>query len=154
MDSRSRSFNLGVACGLLCVVAAGKHELNKMVELRRQMEVFLKNAKQESGSKPVESNDINFTSFSTNFQQDSTSGSQFSLQSVAVRDECSSDCVGNQREGDECAAGMDQLEAELRAELERLQLQLDSENNPQQQMLEVHTTLLLIAYLLWGLHSS
>ncbi|KAL6213009.1 hypothetical protein ACLB2K_018224 [Fragaria x ananassa] len=116
VDSRSRSFNLGVACGLLCVVAAGKHELNKMVELRSQMEVFLQKAKQELGN--------------------STSGSQFSLQSVAVRDECSSDCVGNQREGDECAAGMDQLEAELRAELERLQLQLDSENNPQQQMLE------------------
>ncbi|KAL6216040.1 hypothetical protein ACLB2K_009267 [Fragaria x ananassa] len=136
VDSRSRSFNLGVASGLLCVIAAGKHELNKMVELRSQMEVFLQNAKQELGSKPVESNDINFTSFSTNFQQDSTSGSQFSLQSVAVRDECSSDCVGNQREGDECVAGMDQLEAELHAELERLQLQLDSEKNPQQQMLE------------------
>ncbi|XP_062023205.1 protein POLAR LOCALIZATION DURING ASYMMETRIC DIVISION AND REDISTRIBUTION [Rosa rugosa] len=147
----SSSFNLGVACGLLCVVAAGKNELNKMVELRTQMELILQNAKQEMGGKnaltnnpkpAAESNEINFTSFSTNFQQASTSGSQFSLQSVGGRDECSDYCVGNEGEGDEYVAGIDQLEAELRAELERMQLQLDSESNssisksPQQQRLE------------------
>ncbi|PRQ26889.1 hypothetical protein RchiOBHm_Chr6g0299451 [Rosa chinensis] len=148
----SSSFNLGVACGLLCVVAAGKNELNKMVELRTQMELILQNAKQEMGSKnalindpkpAAESNEIHFASFSTNFQQASTSGSQFSLQSVGGRDECSDYCVGNEGEGgDEYVAGIDQLEAELRAELERMQLQLDSESNssisksPQQQRLE------------------
>ncbi|KAM5564684.1 protein POLAR LOCALIZATION DURING ASYMMETRIC DIVISION AND REDISTRIBUTION [Rosa sericea] len=144
----SSSFNLGVACGLLCVVAAGKNELNKMVEMRTQMELILQNAEQELGSKnalinnpkpAAESNEINFTSFSTNFQQASTSGSQFSLQSVGGRDECSDYCVGNEGEGDEYVAGIDQLEAELRAELGRLQLQLDSEStskSPQQQRVE------------------
>ncbi|XP_050366117.1 protein POLAR LOCALIZATION DURING ASYMMETRIC DIVISION AND REDISTRIBUTION [Argentina anserina] len=147
VDSGSSSFNLGVACGLLCVIAAGKNELSKMVELRTQMELILHNAKQELGSKQVEpnNNDIKFTSFSTNFQQQastSASGSQFSLQSVAVRRDESSDFVGNQGEGDEYVAGMGELEAELHAELERLQLQLDSEDSfsiprsPQQQRLE------------------
>jgi hypothetical protein len=113
----SSSFNLGVACGLLYVNAAGKNEVNKMVELRTQMELILQNAKEELRSNNALLNN---------------SGSQFSLQSVAV--------------GDECVAGMDQLEAELETELERLQLHLDSESNssiaiasksPQQQRIEV-----------------
>ncbi|TQD74605.1 hypothetical protein C1H46_039857 [Malus baccata] len=113
------SVNLGVACGLVYLIVASKNELAKTAELRAEMEQLLQNAKEELQSKnsrfdsrPVESNEMNFASSTTDLQQASSSSSksQFSLQS---------------------GMGMDQLEAELEAELERLQLrlELDSDNH-------------------------
>ncbi|BFG17938.1 hypothetical protein CerSpe_042110 [Prunus speciosa] len=134
------SFNLGVACGLIYLIVASKNELTKMVELRTQMELLLQNAKEGLQSKnapfdakPLELNEMNIASSTTDFHQasSSSSDSQFSLQSGVVRDVCSEYIRNEEGEGerDECVAGMDQLEAELEAELERLQLQLDSEND-------------------------
>lgn len=134
------SFNLGVACGLIYLIVASKNELTKMVELRTQMELLLQNAKEglqrknaPFDAKPLELNEMNIASSTTDFHQasSSSSGSQFSLQSGVVRDGCSEYIRNEEGEGerDECVAGMDQLEAELEAELERLQLQLDSEND-------------------------
>ncbi|XP_008357269.3 protein POLAR-like 1 [Malus domestica] len=136
------SFNLGVACGLVYLIVAGKNELAKTAELRAEMEQLLQNAKEELqsknsrfGSRPVESNEMNFASSTTDLQQASSSSSEsrFSLQSGLVREVCS-EFVRNGRgqgERDECVEGMDQLEAELESELERLQLhlELDSENH-------------------------
>lgn len=149
------SFNLGVACGLIYLIVASKNELTKMVELRTQMELLLQNAKEGLQSKnapfdakPLELNEMNIASSTTDFHQasSSSSDSQFSLQSGVVRDVCSEYIRNEEGEGerDECVAGMDQLGAELEAELERLQLQLDSENDSSnseypQQRLKVNT---------------
>ncbi|CAN6539503.1 unnamed protein product [Malus baccata var. baccata] len=136
------SVNLGVACGLVYLIVASKNELAKTAELRAEMEQLLQNAKEELQSKnsrfdsrPVESNEMNFASSTTDLQQASSSSSksQFSLQSGMVREVCS-EYVRNgegEVERDKCVKGMDQLEAELEAELERLQLrlELDSDNH-------------------------
>ncbi|KAL5558225.1 hypothetical protein UlMin_034436 [Ulmus minor] len=145
------SFNLGVACGLFYLVAASKNELNKMVEVRKQMELLLQNAKDElqrNGSpiKRIGSHE-NLAYYSNNDEEGSGSNTQISppldstwtTSSVIPESESILACDDSSKlvmdEEEHRFAGMDELEAELEAEFERLQLHLDTEhsvNLPQQ----------------------
>nr|XP_023899741.1 protein POLAR LOCALIZATION DURING ASYMMETRIC DIVISION AND REDISTRIBUTION-like isoform X3 [Quercus suber] len=144
------SFNLGLGCSLLYLIAAGKNELTKMVELRKEVEMLLQNVKVElqrkdALCKPFESND---TIAYSDIQEGSNSNSRISLQSqttshvlqdsesIMVHDQL---LISNHHQKEEHVEGMDELEAELVAELELLQIHLDRENStkhPQQQRIK------------------
>ncbi|KAF3975765.1 hypothetical protein CMV_000991 [Castanea mollissima] len=146
------SFNLGLGCSLLYLIAAAKNELTKMVELRTEMEMLLQNVKVELQSKdalsrPFESNDTIAYS-TTDIQEGSNSNSRISLrsqttshvlqdsESIMVHDQL---LISNHHQKEEHLEGMDELEAELVAELELLQIHLDRENStkhPQQQRIK------------------
>ncbi|KAG4389281.1 hypothetical protein GLYMA_06G061800v4 [Glycine max] len=101
------SFKLGVGCGLLYLIAASKNELSKMIELQKEMEMLLQNAKGELQSKD-------------------------SLLKP-LKQKSKSDTVPNRfleyntSEQDECAEEINELRAEFEIELQRLQLYLDGE---------------------------
>lgn len=152
---RDTSFNLGVGCSLLYLFAASKNELTKMVELRTEMEMLLQNVKEElqrkdALRKPFESIDT-LTYSTTDVQEGSNFNSRLSLQSqtsyvlpdsetIMVHDQPLK-CKTLQQE--EYVEGMDELEAELEAELERLQAHLDRDNllkHPQQRRIKVNDT--------------
>ncbi|KAL4334275.1 hypothetical protein GQ457_07G037430 [Hibiscus cannabinus] len=107
-------FNVGVGCCLLHLIAESKNELEKMTELRIQMESVLQTAaegllnKDLLGSKNIESNEGDGV--------EESSGFNTNLRSNEGEDAPKQDCL----------EGMDRLEAELEVELERLQLLLDS----------------------------
>ncbi|XP_030951251.1 protein POLAR LOCALIZATION DURING ASYMMETRIC DIVISION AND REDISTRIBUTION-like [Quercus lobata] len=146
------SFNLGLGCSLLYLIAASKNELTKMVELRKEVEMLLQNVKVELQRKdvlckPFESNDTIAYS-TTDIQEGSNSNSRISLQSqttshvlqdsesIMVHDQL---LISNHHQKEEHVEGMDELEAELVAELELLQIHLDRENStkhPQQQRIK------------------
>lgn len=146
---KDASFNLGVGCSLLYLVAASKNELARMVELRTQMEMLLQNVKVELQRKdamcnPFESNDTLAYS-TTDIPEGSNSNSRISLRSqttssvlqdsenIIVHDQ---PLESNTHQQEQHVEGMDELEAELEAELERLQIHLERENlmeHPQQQ---------------------
>ncbi|XP_015884031.3 protein POLAR LOCALIZATION DURING ASYMMETRIC DIVISION AND REDISTRIBUTION [Ziziphus jujuba] len=144
------SFNLGIGCGLLYLVAASKNELTKMAKLRTEMENLLKNVREElqkmnmnAPLKPIEPPNGKFSYPSIDdVQEGSNSNGHLQLQlhsndiqpcvlpkleTDLVSDE-SSDCIVKY-EQKHCTVGMDELEAELEAELERLQLNLDTEHS-------------------------
>ncbi|KAJ7966266.1 protein POLAR LOCALIZATION DURING ASYMMETRIC DIVISION AND REDISTRIBUTION [Quillaja saponaria] len=130
------TFKLGVGCGLLYLIAASKNELTKMVELWTEMEMLLKNVKKEQEKKdalPMPSGVDDAIACSISVVQvglDSTS--QATVQSHTPRalpewenmvHDQSIECYTTDQ--DEC---MNELEAELKAELEYLQLHLDKES--------------------------
>lgn len=135
----------------MCLIAASKNELTKMVELKAQMEVLLRDVREElqtrnAMGKPFQVND-NFSYSSSNDPSGSDSdGHLFELNSAscvlpketaAVTDESS--CV-IKYEQEHCVVEMNELEAELEVELERLQFNLDTEHSsihPQLQKLKV-----------------
>lgn len=151
---KDTSFNLGLGCSLLYLIAASKNELTKMVELRTEMETLLQNVKKElqrkdALCKPFESIDTLAYS-TTDAQEGSNFSSRLSLQSqttsyilqdsetIMVHDQ---PLKSNTHQREEYEEGMDELEAELEAELERLQVHLDRDNSlkhPQQQRIKVH----------------
>ncbi|KAF5456815.1 hypothetical protein F2P56_026255 [Juglans regia] len=139
---KDASFNLGVGCSLLYLIAASKNELTKMVELRKQVETLLHNVKEELKRKDAE-----FKAFESNFTvaysnsdvlEGPNSNSRVSWQSqttshvlpisetILMHDQPLK-CNSPQQE--EYLEGMDGLEAELEAELERLQIHLERENS-------------------------
>lgn len=137
------SFSLGVACGLVYLIGASKTEITKMVEVRKQMEMLLQNFREElqnknSSFKSTEIEDC--VAYSTNhIQESSNSSSQISLQmdstwttSLVIPEsetilECDDSSRPVVREREQPLTGMDELEAELEAELELLELHLDTE---------------------------
>ncbi|KAJ1413114.1 hypothetical protein SESBI_19873 [Sesbania bispinosa] len=133
------SFKLGVGCGLLYLIAANKNELDKMVELRKEMEMLLQNVKGELQSKdallkPLKQSDALECSI-TDIQEVSGSNSHISIHSQKpyVQPETESNNVRNRfvdyniSEQDECAEEINELQAEFEFELQRLQLYLDGE---------------------------
>ncbi|EXB86683.1 hypothetical protein L484_013214 [Morus notabilis] len=149
------SFNMGVACALLYLIGASKTEITKMVEVRKQMEILLRNFREElqnrnSGLKPIEIDDS--VAYSTNhIRESSNSSTQISLQMNSARttsyvvpeSETTLECDDSFRrvvhEREQHLTGMDELEAELEAELELLELHVDTEHPlvlPQQQGLK------------------
>ncbi|KAK9280055.1 hypothetical protein L1049_013740 [Liquidambar formosana] len=148
---KDNSFNLGVGFGLLFLITASKNELNKMMELRTQMEMLLQNVKEElrrkdTLSKPSESSN-NIAYSTTDVEESVNTNGHLSIQNntpslilphleTMIHDQT---LKYNMSREEECVGGMDQLEAELEAELERLQLHLDAEylsKCPKQQRLE------------------
>ncbi|KAJ0089937.1 hypothetical protein Patl1_12583 [Pistacia atlantica] len=112
------SFNMGVGCYLLYLIAASKNELDKMMELRTQMEMLLQDAKKELEAKDTLADPFKSTGV-------------FPYSTIDVREGVDrSEC--DTPKSEQCPKGMDPLEAELEAELERFLLQ-----HPQQQSIEV-----------------
>ena len=132
---REANFNVGIGCGLLHLIAESKNELQKMTELRIQMESVLQNVKEELrnndllGPKKLESND----------GVEEGLGFNNNLRSNKVLFDKSFKCNDVPKQED-CLEGMDRLEAELEVELELLQLHLDTgklSTNPPQKTTKV-----------------
>ncbi|XP_059659138.1 protein POLAR-like 1 [Cornus florida] len=152
---KEASFNLGAGFGLIYLIATRTNELSKMMELRTQMEMLLQNVKEELQNLRTDilsktSDPIGNNGYSTIDAQESlyTNGN-VSLQNLTPLDNISdseipmlvnqslnSDTSRQERRIEE----MDQLEAELEVELERLQRHLDTEamlENSKQQRMEM-----------------
>ncbi|KAF5726276.1 protein POLAR LOCALIZATION DURING ASYMMETRIC DIVISION AND REDISTRIBUTION-like [Tripterygium wilfordii] len=125
------SFNLGVGCYLLHLIAASKEELNKMMELRGQMEVLVGNVKKELERKET-------YAYSTTDAQEgpicddvqlSTQifGTSYGLRESSTTTVCNQSLKCSSHRQDGCSGEMDQLEVELEAELKLLQLHTASE---------------------------
>lgn len=135
------SFNLGVGCSLLYLVLASKNELSKMVDLRRQMQLFLQDIKEELRRKnnPFEPFHLNtdMACSSTDCQDGPCSTSQLSYHqdfSSQILSDAQSTMQNHsqkycQLEQGECQERIDELESEFEAELERLQLHLEVESS-------------------------
>ncbi|OWM86792.1 protein POLAR-like 1 [Punica granatum] len=141
---KDNRFNMGIACSMLYLIASSKNELSKMKELRTDVEMLLQNVKEEMRRK----DSISETSISkasptasclTDLKEVSRCGSLLSSRATTAPyvlqgeetitiSSLSIVCDESRKESVE---GMDQLEAELEAELGRLQLQLETESFPQ-----------------------
>ncbi|KAI4316400.1 hypothetical protein L6164_024383 [Bauhinia variegata] len=133
-------FKLGVYCGLLYLITASKNELAKMVQLREEMEMLLQNSREELRSKdallkPLILSDTLASSITDTQEGSSSNSRHLSTQSQKpyVQPELESKMVPHHflqdiiSEQDECVEKVNELEAELEVELERLQLHLDRE---------------------------
>lgn len=130
------SFNLGIGVGLAFLIANSKNEFHKLKELQTQMEMLLGDIKNEMQRKDM------ICPNSKNNLASNSNGSKCTEDHLDVQSHGSSDCLvmelstmecgqfskSDLTEGSAKGVGMDQLEAELEAELERLQLKLDAEN--------------------------
>lgn len=131
------SFTLGLGVGLALFNAASKKELHRMVKLRSEMEIFFKEFKdeiQKNGAviKQLELNDTIATSYSEVGSVNDQSSMVNCMTShlleeskTTIESDRSLKCDTHRRE--DCIPEIDQLEAEVEAELERLQLRLDVE---------------------------
>ncbi|XVF89400.1 hypothetical protein PTKIN_Ptkin19aG0127200 [Pterospermum kingtungense] len=128
---READFNVGVGCCLVNLIVESKNELQKLTELRIQMESVLQKVKEELKNndllvvKKLESNDG--VEEGLGFNNNLSSNKVLFDRSLKFND------VPKQ---EDCLEGMDRLEAELEVELERLQFHLDtgkiSTNHPQE----------------------
>lgn len=130
--------SLGIGFALIHLMATSKIELDKMVELCKQMETLLQNFKRELQHEGKDTN--NDTSYIPSKAQEV---SEYAMEHVSVQDcpsssweqeNSESDVVSSSYQNSNCkmkrrdkSVEMDRLEAELAAELEHLQLQLDTE---------------------------
>ncbi|KDP33517.1 hypothetical protein JCGZ_07088 [Jatropha curcas] len=125
------SFNMGVGCCLLYLVAASKTELHRMIEMRMQMENLLQNTreellKQNELFKQSEPNDV-FAYLDTDAGEGGDCETQILAESSTFT-VCDQSLKWETPEKEECLEqGRNRLEAELEVELQRLQLRLDTE---------------------------
>ncbi|XP_068652324.1 uncharacterized protein [Aristolochia californica] len=120
-------FGFGFGVGLAFLLSY-RSEYNKMVELQRQMEILLKDIKNEMRKRDVSAcsrkpQPHSFVAFDSNIQYDQLSKLDSTSDSTRLHE-------------------INQLEAELETELEFLQLNLESESTaiPSQQCIEVAET--------------
>ncbi|KAG6521339.1 protein POLAR-like 1 isoform X1 [Zingiber officinale] len=147
-----RSLNLGMGVGLVYLLARSAAEMNKMVELRQEMEILLKDIKDELQSRDFPSNNSaessNHASSVTNVKKSDCQISQDdeeSFNSIREEDEALRRAEAEEEEKYErnrrvrrCLK-MDEMEMELQEQLERLQWSFDGkasmelllENHPQ-----------------------
>ncbi|CAK9146652.1 unnamed protein product [Ilex paraguariensis] len=102
------SFNVGVGFGLVYLMAASTNEVKKMMELRTQMEMLLQNLREKL---PIQ-------------WKDTLKPSASNIETNPV---CSRSLNCDTSNQETSTDGMEHLEAELEAELERLELHLDTE---------------------------
>ncbi|KAH6760702.1 hypothetical protein C2S51_017651 [Perilla frutescens var. frutescens] len=117
---KEASFNLGVGFGLIYLV---RNELNKMVELRRKIESLLQQFQTEmeiQDDMPSTSSISSSLSKEIMYAEEHDHSDQFSLPDDHVKHPKISF-------RGEKSLRMDQLEAELEAEFDRLQLRMDGE---------------------------
>ncbi|PKU69086.1 protein POLAR LOCALIZATION DURING ASYMMETRIC DIVISION AND REDISTRIBUTION [Dendrobium catenatum] len=117
------AFNLGMGIGLAFLLAGNTNEMNKMVELRNQMEMLLKEIKGEvqrrDDNSLYTSSDVSEDAISTaiSIQQNSSSLEMEDPKHFSESNRENYQSLYNLR-------GMVELEAELQLELERMQLKL------------------------------
>ncbi|KAJ6862147.1 hypothetical protein NC652_039096 [Populus alba x Populus x berolinensis] len=137
--NREATVNLGVGCCLLHLIAASKNELDKMLEMRMQMEKLLDNVREELRKKDGLSKPSNVCAYSTTHIVDGPDfetqlspqifTSSYVLPGSSAITVCDHSLRWETPMQEECSEGMDKLEAELEVELERLQLHLDTVDN-------------------------
>ncbi|CAN1243432.1 Protein POLAR LOCALIZATION DURING ASYMMETRIC DIVISION AND REDISTRIBUTION [Linum perenne] len=123
------SFNAGIGCYLLYLVAATRNELDRINAARVEMETLLQNTKRQRRS--ADRDDDILIDFSNGKSKEQELEPQVSteihLNSYALPASSGSqesvNCEITKRE--ECLEDMEHLEVELEAELQLLQLQLD-----------------------------
>ncbi|XP_059288122.1 protein POLAR LOCALIZATION DURING ASYMMETRIC DIVISION AND REDISTRIBUTION-like isoform X2 [Lycium ferocissimum] len=133
-DKKADSMNLGIGFGLIYLFNATKNELNKIIEIRREMEILLHNSKMEFQNQARIRNSISSASKSrakiSHYDSDCVEQCTYSTD---IEEEaeitCSRDHLLNCKlmERRERNLEMNQLEAELEVELERLHFDVDSE---------------------------
>ncbi|KAI8535898.1 hypothetical protein RHMOL_Rhmol10G0210600 [Rhododendron molle] len=128
-------FNMALGFGLFYLLAASKNEITEMIQLRKELEMLLQNAQEKPQSqnrailsKPSQSNVI-WTCSIIDVQESLFSYGIVSLQSQflflnQVDSEtpklCDQSLTCKTSRQEKCIQGMDQLEAELEAELEQM----------------------------------
>ncbi|CAN6214782.1 unnamed protein product [Urochloa humidicola] len=121
------SMNLGLGASLVLLLSKSAVELNKMVELRAQMEALVSEIRQaarwkedaNNGRAPAVSEESNGSSAATTAVKDPIA---FPAADADAASNCSRTTAGdNAASGRAAAVVMDQLEAELQAELGRMQ---------------------------------
>ncbi|XP_043694815.1 protein POLAR LOCALIZATION DURING ASYMMETRIC DIVISION AND REDISTRIBUTION-like [Telopea speciosissima] len=141
--TKELSFNLGLGVGLGFLIAESKNEFKKMMELRTQMEMLLKEikggmqrkdlyfveseAKNDLSSSSGDFNEVGRTNYHLAIQNHQSSNH---LAETEITRDCNQlpKCDTHRKEG--CPVAISQLEAELEAELERLQFNLYTQDSP------------------------
>ncbi|XP_016475694.1 protein POLAR-like 1 [Nicotiana tabacum] len=134
-DKKADSLNLGIGFGLIYLFNATKNELNKIVEIRRELEILLHNSKMEFQNQGRIRRNLSAASHSRAkiSHDDSDCVEQFAYSTDIEQESeitCSHDHTAfncKSMKGKETNLEMNQLEAELEVELERLQFHSDSE---------------------------
>ncbi|KAL3650913.1 hypothetical protein CASFOL_007316 [Castilleja foliolosa] len=137
ISKEASNFNLGVGFGLIYFV---KDELNKMVELRENIEMLLqeiRNRDKEPLSMPSKSS-ISSSLSSTIVEEEASYIEQNNISDQRLSVELLGSCLSSNRYRREKSLRMDQLEAELEAEFDRLRLLSDSFKYSRQQYSEVN----------------
>ncbi|PIN04852.1 hypothetical protein CDL12_22616 [Handroanthus impetiginosus] len=144
---KEASFNLGVGFGLICLIAARRNEL-RMVELQTKIEKLLQNLQtelQNREKKPVSK--PSKSSISSSFSNNGVHETPYAEEHDSVEYSSSHDVRGpefgisSNRYRREKSLRMDQLEAELEAEFDRLNVQMDEDfclNSSEQQCSEIN----------------
>ncbi|KAK4760146.1 hypothetical protein SAY87_023277 [Trapa incisa] len=137
--------NMGVACSLLYLMASSRDELRKMKDLRTDVEMLLDNVKEFVQRKDSVSDKLvlkespaascltglkKVTSCSSGLLSSQSTATPYLLQGEEIVT-LSGQSVVRDGSRKEYVEEMGPLEAELEAELERLQVQLDTESFPQ-----------------------
>lgn len=129
---------MGVGCSLLYLIAASRAELDKMMDLRTQMQVLLQNFKEEllvrNASEEGTGSNCHRSSQNLAISHVQPESSTTAIMTFDQSLKCDTP------KDVECLEGIDQLQAELEAELERLQLHLEKEKllqHPEQRSVEV-----------------
>lgn len=124
---KEASFNVGVGFGLIYLV---KHELNKMVELRKRVELLIQHFHTENSNQETENYMPSTSSISSSLSKSHAQEILYdedhdSVQCVSPNDVKSSQInFGSNRFSRERSLRMDQIETELEAEFDRLQLHI------------------------------
>ncbi|KAH7674994.1 hypothetical protein IHE45_08G109100 [Dioscorea alata] len=131
------SLNLGMGVGLIFLLVKSTTEFNKMTELRKEMEVLLRDVKCEIQKKDAvpthaDSSSISF-SVSDCSRNKNTSGN-YRSSLCAIRTHCPTEFDGSRLKCEIISEStqylkMDQMEAELEAEFQRLHLGLEDDNS-------------------------
>uniref|UniRef100_A0A0E0DXZ9 Uncharacterized protein n=1 Tax=Oryza meridionalis TaxID=40149 RepID=A0A0E0DXZ9_9ORYZ len=137
------SMNLGLGASLVLLLSKGAVELNKMVELRAQMEALVSEIRKETQSKHKDSAAAAAAAARSSSQESdgrSTTAVKDPIARAAVSDDAMSNCSGGGG-GGRAAVVMHRMEAELQVELSRLQCAGEKRGAPPtMQGLEVKTT--------------
>ncbi|PIA45841.1 hypothetical protein AQUCO_01600226v1 [Aquilegia coerulea] len=140
------SFTLGLGAGIAIFTAASKNEFEKMKELRSEVETLIKEVKDEiqRNNATFEASDSRDILISSTASFDDVHGMNHHstivnctqshlLEQTKTTMECDSDINCDTSRKEDWIPGTEQLEAEVEAELERLQLRLDAEEFSEQQ---------------------
>ncbi|KAI4376205.1 hypothetical protein MLD38_013992 [Melastoma candidum] len=146
-SNKETAVNLGIACSLFYLTATSKKELEKMKELQREMRAFLQEIKAELDreDRAREPGQVMVVgsprSCLTDAEATLGSSSRRTPFVVAEEESIAGDWPRDSRKTRrDCMRAMEELEAELQAELDRLQLHLDpdspSKQGPKQHAVE------------------
>ena len=132
LERQEMTFNLAAGLGLLSLIAASKTELEKTVELRKQMEIFLQSFKEEhhsQGTTPKPSGPEVAYAVSTTIDGCSNYSTEDHAPSFSHQDfgnNFAFDTHYHMHQKVESVGGINHLEEELAAELDRLQLDVET----------------------------